>query len=302
MSMLQPQSGPQSQPQIQGQGDYQTNGSGLAVPDPSSGPAFASNPHYNPQAISALVQMGFEAPAVDIINDRIVVSVAGWERTGKTHMSLTAPEPILFFDIDIGTEGVVGKFVRMGKGILAHQYRYRLSQDPGSYTNTWTAFRRAFQAACQVGVGTIIIDTWTEAYQLCRLHHFQGQLARQMPDRYAPVNADLQELIRDAYASGMNLALIQKMGWQFQRTGDTAPRQMEVLGWNNTQYAVQANLMAFRSQEPMQPGQWKPPAPDFGVTVMDCRQNPLIIGAVLTGEMANWGYLQWLVHHYQGEG
>lgn len=289
------------QPNVQGGGTgaYQVNGSGLAVPARSPSP---QPPEYNAQAVSALVQMGFTVPAAEVINDRLIVCVNGWEKTGKTHFSLTAPDPIVYFSVDIGTEGVVEKFVRAGKRILLYEVRYRRNQASQDYTALWQRLQRGFSTALQIGSGTIVFDTWTECYELCRLHHFSGKLEQQRPQTYAQVYADLRSMVRDAYDSGMNVVFLNKMGWKFQMAGDSGPPQMEVKGFSDMAYLVQANLMTFRTQEPMQPGQWKPPAPEFGVTVMDCRQNPLITGAVLTGERANWGYLQWLVHRYQGEG
>jgi hypothetical protein len=56
-----------------------------------------------------LKSLGFSDAVVETPY-RLIASVSGKEKTGKTHFALTAPEPIIFFNIDVGTEGVVGKF------------------------------------------------------------------------------------------------------------------------------------------------------------------------------------------------
>src|SRR5574343_408421 len=52
---------------------------------------------------------------------RLIVSISGDEKTGKSHFTLTAPEPIFYFNIDRGTEGVVGKFQADGKKVFIYE-------------------------------------------------------------------------------------------------------------------------------------------------------------------------------------
>ena len=50
------------------------------------------------------------APIKKLDRTRLIVSVEGLEKRGKTHFAMTAPPPIAYFDMDIGAEGVVNKF------------------------------------------------------------------------------------------------------------------------------------------------------------------------------------------------
>ena len=38
---------------------------------------------------------------------RSIMSIEGLDKTGKSRLAMTAPEPIVYLDLDIGTEGVI---------------------------------------------------------------------------------------------------------------------------------------------------------------------------------------------------
>ena len=95
----------------------------------------------NQSAIDQLKQLGFSdtyTPAPQ----RLIVDIAGPEKSGKTHLALTGPKPIIFFSIDKGTEGVVEKFQRAGDQVLVYEIRYPIGKDKSDYAPIWNAFRQ----------------------------------------------------------------------------------------------------------------------------------------------------------------
>jgi len=238
-----------------------------------------------------LRSMGFKDEVVQVPR-RLIVSVGGREKTGKTHFSLTAPEPIMFFNIDIGTEGVVGKFQEGFGGNPAKQvfmYDVRFahgSSNTSDYAPLWIDLKQKLTAAWSLGKGTVVIDTASEAHELSRLAAF-GKLTQVMPHHYGPVNAEWRELIRLAYDSDMNTVLIHKMKPKY--VNDVRTRDYEIKGFSETGYLVQANVETSRVDEAGE-------LPKFSVKIGDCRQNAAINNVELTGPMANFEFLLGMVH------
>ena len=72
---------------------------------------------------------------------RIIASIEGTDKTGKSHLALTAPRPIMYIDLDVGTEGVIHKF--QGEDLMVYQVeqpeRLGSSQElMGRYGEIWT--------------------------------------------------------------------------------------------------------------------------------------------------------------------
>src|SRR3990170_4136638 len=74
------------------------------------------------QVIAQLKALGFSDDYVETPR-RLVISLSGPAKSGKSHFSLTAPEPIIYINVDIGTEVVVGKFQDKGKYVLIYDAR-----------------------------------------------------------------------------------------------------------------------------------------------------------------------------------
>jgi hypothetical protein len=118
-----------------------------------------------------------------------VFSIEGLEKVGKTHWSLTAPGPIAFFDFDGGLKGVAEKFDGK-KEIWVCPVRFKHGPDSNPIS-TFTdspkvqrAFREVadkfkaalFEAAYDPQVKTIVIDTFTQAWEVFRLATFGSDL------------------------------------------------------------------------------------------------------------------------------
>ncbi len=202
---------------------------------------------------------------------RLVVNLYGREKTGKTHFALTAPEPIFFFNIDIGTKGVVDKFQVSGKKIYVYNVRVRKGETIDVYKTLWTELKSRVEKVYDVGKGTLVFDTGTEAYELCRLAAF-GKLTEVKPHHYAPVNAEWRELLRTAYDSPMNTIFIHKAKPKYvdnQRT-----KEYEVAGFGEMGFMSEVNMttQAITKDESG--------AIHFSVLVENCRKHPYVAGTV----------------------
>lgn len=254
-------------------------------------------PQANQQYLQQLIQLGFTNVAAPI-PQRVIAKIGGPEKTGKTHIALTAPEPIIFISIDIGTEGVVEKFQNAGRQIYIYDLKVERGMSPANYNTVWTKIDQIMDVALKVGKGTIVFDTWTEMYELARLKHFAGRMDKVNPGEYPVVYADLRDKIRRIYDSrNMSAMLLTKMAPEFNT------RQLVEKGFGDTDFLVQANFTTTRNdiQDPAT-GIF---TPNFGITVRDCRQNPLLNGMSFqntgpNGDQFNMESIIWLIHNWRG--
>ena len=115
------------------------------------------------------------------IKPRLIASVSGKEKHGKTSFALSAPGPIIYFNLDFGQEGVIDKYSG-DKDIYEKEYKFTRLETADRYVTLWTGFVTDFRAALQSKARTIIIDTATEAWELVRLARF-GKLAQVNQDK-----------------------------------------------------------------------------------------------------------------------
>ena len=197
---------------------------------------------------------------------RIIASIEGTDKTGKSHLALTAPRPIMYIDLDVGTEGVIHKFE--GEDLMVYQVeqpeRLGSSQElMGRYGEIWATVQDKISEALAMNEGTLIIDTFTEAYDICRLAHF-GKMSQVQPHQYGVAYADLREVMRKVHQSKMSCILLHKMGNNFN-TGEP-----EMKGWNDIPHQVQVTLRTDREDTA--------DGPVFLAEVRACRQNPNLMG------------------------
>jgi hypothetical protein len=183
---------------------------------------------------------------------RIIASIEGTDKTGKSHLALTAPRPIMYIDLDVGTEGVIHKF--QGEDLMVYQVeqpeRLGSSQElMERFGRIWASIQEKVNEALEVGEGTLIIDTFTEAYDICR---------------YGVAYADLREIMRKVHQSKMSAIFLHKIQKNFN-TGEPEPK-----GWVDVPYHVQATLRTHREDTAE--------GPVFYAEVKASRQNPNLMG------------------------
>lgn len=238
------------------------------------------------QALS-MDKMGFEE--VDGIEiPRVVANNFAGEKSGKTHWAFTAPPPIAVISFDTGTEMIAKKFRRQGKRILYKFHDVDLtSKDQGRHEREWEHIKASFESIVNnKDVRTGIIDTGTEMWELCRLARF-GKLTQVMPHHYGPVNNEFRDLIKMSYdRPDLNMIWIHKVKKEYVKKGNSDKEaawngKYERAGFGDMPYLVDLNIENYR-----RPGQadWGEGNVVFGVKVIDCRQNPDVIGLQIGAE------------------
>jgi hypothetical protein len=236
------------------------------------------------KVLAELKTMGFSDDVAERPR-RLVASVNGQPKTGKTHFSLTAPDPIFFINIDIGTEGVVDKFQAQGKSIYLYDVRVPRTASKDIYVPMWENLKKIFEKVFKVGKGSVVVDTDSEVYELARLAKF-GKLTQVMPQHYTEVNNEYREILRLAYDSPMNALFIHKMKPKYIQNART--NEYEPSGMGDMEYNVQVNIEMHR--EAGEDG------PEFSAFIKDCRHEPSVTGTWLEGEMCSFEFLLSLVH------
>lgn len=218
------------------------------------------------------------------IRERLIISVEGREKQGKTHFALTAPGPICYQSIDIGTEGVIQKFP--DKKVMLANYDVEVSRklrEAGEdavithIAQQWEKFVDDYYAALKAGVRTIVWDTASEVWEFLRLARL-GKLTQVMPKNYTEVNNEFRGLLRKAYSHDSNLILLHKSKEQWEdvptdrgvksrKTG-----AYERKGMNDVGFLVQAMVLCYREEvENEKSGKTES---QFSVKILDSRHNP----------------------------
>ena len=215
--------------------------------------------------------------------------------TGKTHFALTAPGPIIYFDFDTGTEGVVEKFQTGAvegqdgpKQVLKYAVRFsKVSATQEEWKKAWGDFRLRWQVAYELGEGTVILDTATEGYELSRLAEF-GRLESVRGRNYGPISREWKDLIRLGYDSDMNTVLLHRLKpvW----LNDVRTDKYEMAGYTGTSNEVQVSLVTHRQDVP---GKY----PVFSADVVKCRHKMELVGSkVMQGPLCTFEFLLTMVH------
>ena len=207
---------------------------------------------------------------------RAIMSIEGLDKTGKSRLAMTAPEPIVYLDLDIGTEGVIEPMMDQ-REILLYQVDQpsklgTQSQVIDRFQAVWQDIQARIAEALELESGTLVIDTFGEAYEICRLAHF-GKLAQVQPHQYANCYKDLREICRVAYKSKMNCILLHKLGNNFH-TGE-----LEHQGWKDVPFQVQTTLRTSRENTAT--------GPVFSAEVMSCRKDMTLMGQTLVQGQAS---------------
>lgn len=216
------------------------------------------------------------------VSKRVVMSLEGMDKTGKTHFALTAPGPIALFNFDIGLEGVIHKFA--DKEILTSDVQFARTGDADAWVQTWEDFKRMFTEAIRhPDVRTVVIDNGTEMWELLRLARL-GKLTQVMPHKYTELNTEFRELMRrEVFESNKNVIFIHKVKQQW--VNDKFTGKYERAGFKDIGYLVQLNALSW----------WDEDEQEFCLTVMNSRHDPELIGEELRGPMLNFPTLATMI-------
>jgi hypothetical protein len=203
---------------------------------------------------------------------RLVMSVDGPPKEGKSHFCLTAPEPIAIHNFDLGLEGVVDQEEFRDKEIYPFEYPMPLSAMlPGSEFNAmaeaaskvWKDFVLNFRDSLGK-MRTVIVDTGTEAWALARLARL-GKLTQITSVQYTAVNAEFRQLVQLALSQHTcNVLFTHKIRDVYENNKTTG--EMERAGFGEIGYDIQAAVKTFR--DPTKTG-----VDQFGLEITASRAN-----------------------------
>jgi hypothetical protein len=236
------------------------------------------------QVIDGVTVVGGFLPASTEIVPRLIAAISGHERTGKTDLALTAPEPVWYMSLDRGGNDIVAKFARsktihVKRFVMPRREKPVTKREEGTavslvWVPIWEELKAEISAVLANNEGTLIVDTLSEMYVIHRLAAF-GRLSGVRGREYDDINTELRQLMWDIADSAMNVIFIQKMkkeykalpGQEGQWTGGFEPA-----GYTGFGYEVDCNIRTTSAPSPAGGGV------DFTVQVLDSRQNPAAVG------------------------
>lgn len=214
--------------------------------------------------------------------NKIIITISGEPKVGKTHFALSCPEPIEVFDFDGGVTDLLSKF---DKDIRLHQFIVDVwGKEPVS--PLWEGFLEAYKEALVGDAKTIILDTATQLWEVVRLAHLERvqkespkERVRLQPVEYAVPNSIMRSVISAPKANEKNLVLTHyiKEVWdnEGRKTGLFEPDCFK-----HTEGLADLVLL-FNSKK------LKPTGEETVVTVARCRKDRDLVGQKLTNP--DWG-------------
>lgn len=229
--------------------------------------------------------MAWEEASTNHRASRIILSIDGLEGSGKDHLALSGPGDVAVISLDEGLEGVVDKFTGQ-KRVLVSKHDMPvfqgMSQNESSAlaTKIWKQIRTDYRDALETkGVRTIVCDTGTEMWEICRMSWF-GKLTQVMPHHYAQPNREWADIVRLGYAHGKNVAWLHKLKPEYVNDKNTGDYKRS--GQSDMGFLVQAYGRALKDKK-------EPGVPDkFSFLIEKCRFHPEVEGLQLSGEDCNF--------------
>lgn len=167
---------------------------------------------------SAALEGWTDAPS-EVTRRSVMINIYGETGTGRTRLALTLPGPIALAHTSEKVDGIVQRVVKEGKvvrllnfGTVASGTNQQIADKVGP---VWTNMTRNWNDATDNWARTTIMDTETEAWELCRLAFF-GELNPQgrIDNLYGPVNQRWRSVFkrhkREDYASNCHCVAISQ--------------------------------------------------------------------------------------------
>lgn len=224
----------------------------------------------------ALTELGASKRTLESPSRRVVWLVAGEAKTGKTHLALDAPGPLGYLNIDMGEEGTIEKFLAAGKDVWGVDIRVtrQMTSDPNAEVvkakcepelmRSLRAFDEMVLGDAGRGLRSVIVDTWTEFFQLGCLARI-GKDKQIIPVERTKVNGIYSSLIHSSLYGDKNVILLGKT--------KTYDGETSVVGYNQSEGLVQTVIMTGRKKKLEKVDGKMQQKEVFTYTIQHCRQN-----------------------------
>lgn len=232
---------------------------------------------------------------------RMIISSQGDHREGKSQFALTAPGPIACFPFDNNTMELVRKWLPYKRILVPpDSLDYTLATQQEEWMPIWEKLESYWlDAVNSPSIRTIMADTGTEMYELCRLAMF-GKLEQVPAHFYNKVYARFKRLIDLTYRTDKNVIFIHRQKDEYEKSGKkgegvrTGRRILN--GYNDVPFKVQVTLLHWRTSEEYDAstGIGVDEANGllgFGFTVLTCTQRADLAGKYLAEPGNTWAAL-----------
>ena len=211
---------------------------------------------------------------------RMVAVIGGMEKTGKTTLAASGPDPVYVLGIDRGSEAIAVK--SQGRTLYLKQYVSPKDLQPAEYAAVWSMFKSDYYGVLKANKGTLVVDTETAMYELIRLATF-GKLANVTPEQYGPLNAELNHMVDAAFNSDISVMFTRRTAPVYR--GREFTGQYEDAGWRQMPYAAEVRIWTYRctvgmcpTANPMTGTVLHPNGDGFHARIRDTRWHPELIG------------------------
>lgn len=229
-----------------------------------------------------LVSQGFRRAGKEPPRRRLIASIDGAEKTGKTHLCLSAPGPIFYQDCDIGTEGMIERILENRHDIFHHKYEWvkdmrKAKQNvkeavyPIFYKFMEDYYKALDSSLKPGGFRTIVWDNGADLWQMCLLAHL-GKDVQIQPQERTQANDMFRSMIRTAMARNANLLITHPLVPDFE----DARLWKRDRAFNKIAFLVQAAIQCKKKRE-------RDGSKVFEYEITVCRHNTLLEGEVLDG-------------------
>ena len=251
--------------------------------------------------LEQLAELGF-TKMEEAYAPRLIIASSARDKKGKTHFAIhTPPCPLAILDTDLGLEGVVSKRPKDRLPYIHKKFpRKRERELAGEiYTQKdaeedWKEVvdcHRAIVTSSVIRTG--VADTSTELWEMVRMAKL-GKLTQVKPHHYGPVNSAMRTFIQLPYQrEGLNYIYIHKEKKEYKN--DNWSGKYEVQGFSDTPFLVQCNINHFKTKAT------EDDEAEFGIRVINCRQNADMDGEELVGMMCDFPTLASMVFEETNE-
>lgn len=215
---------------------------------------------------------------------RLILATDGREKTGKTRFALTAPGPIVFINFDYGLEGpLIEEFGHKISAIRSFGSQLESGKMPTQKQaeEIWLDIANSFKVAMASGARTVIVDTFSDAWDWARLAHF-GKFTQVQPHNYSEVNDMVRRLLMECHKHNSNVILIHKNKEEYKNNSPTGA--MKRAGMKDMGYAVHANATHYFDLTKR-----------FTLRMSDVRQNMDLAGMEFEGDQVTFPYIAEMV-------
>ena len=250
------------------------------------------------------------------IPQRLIANVEAREKEGKTTFCLTAPDPIIAYNFDMGLEGIAQHALKQGKKLIVagvDQGKNRMPAyfflkpkvakgktefDPDIVRETakrarevWGKFKADYREGLESDAQTLVIDTGGAAFNMNKYARF-GKLKRVLPRDYDELYQEFQAIIQEAYDFDKNVLWIHRLGEEYadriNHKGDKESvktgRWVRKPAYRDVGYEMQANIRLEKTVD-------KKKNVHFKATIIDCRLNRGLDGTELADDYCSFPYV-----------